>query len=986
MLVRLAIVAVFCGLAGAASAQASLAVRAVDGAGAALAGLRVEIVNDEVGDAVEAATDAQGRVRFTGLTTAGGYVVRAGGDGTPFTEARTGALALRTGETRSVLLVVPRRLDRTLDEVAVSAAAYARVDAQTAEVSATLAPDEVRALPVEGRDVVRALARLPGVVFSTGFFPEAPVVAINGANGLYTTYLVDGLDNTENFLGGPRFPVPVGIVQDVTVFTNTFGTAYGRSANGVVNVTTRAGSNTPTAEALVTVRPGGVFDAATPFPQRDLSGNPVRDGYARQQLALSAGGPIARDRTFFFANLELTRDDKTNRLVSPALGVDAPVEGANRYMLGSLRLDHTWRPGVRSTARLHVGDVLLDRQGGGLDGGVEFPSAASVQVRRSLLAAVQTSALTGGWLVTADAQFSRFRWDYARGESGTRVMVLGPDGRVAAGLGNPGYTFDSLEETVQVRPTATTTRGSHTLLVGADVLSSGFGLRGGGPEAGAYTVQLTQAQADALAGRGANLTPDDLPADVQVVNYSVELEPGAYGARQTVAGVFVEDRWAVAPDATLTLGLRYDYDTISRGGASTGDWNNVAPRLGLNVRVAPRTSVRAGYGLAYDRVPYAVYSDALQQNSTAPGFRDQLAQLVALGLLPADTDLDRVTFDGNATVDATDLTPGYGLGPSADALQDRRDDLTFFERRILNPDGYDNPYAHQVTVGAQHQIAPSAVVSLDLVHTRSGNLPRLRDLNAPSAYAVDPANVVPRTPAEADATRPVALVAGGARRIAVTETAGRARYWGATLAAVAERTPLAGRLDAAGRIGYTLSSLRNDTDDINSRAADANDFEAEWGPSVNDRRHVLSAVGTLYAGGFSATVAALVQSGQPVNRVPDAAVYGTTDLNGDGDNRDFSSAYTGGTDRQPGESRNSDRLPGAGVVDVSLAYALPAVGGVRAELRADVFNVFDAAPLSGYANNATVSNQIQTGPAGSGIVTRSAGPPRQVQFTARIVW
>jgi len=974
-------------LPSAALAQASLSVRAVDGAGAALVGATVRVANDEVGQADEATTDAQGRVRFDGLTTAGGYVVRAGGDGTPFTEARTGALTLRAGETRSVLLVVPRRLDRTLDEVAVTGAAYARVDASTAEVSATLAPAEVQALPVEGRDLARMLARLPGVVPSTGFYPEAPVVAINGANGLYTTYLIDGLDNTENFLGGPKFPVPLGIVQDVTAFTNTFGTAYGRSANGVVNVTTRAGSNTPTAEALYTLRPGGALDAATPFPQRDLSGNPVRDGYARQQLALSAGGPIARDRTFLFANLELTRDDKTNRLVSPLLGVDEPVDGTNRYALGSLRVDHTWRPGVRSTARLHVGDVGIERPGGGLDGGVEFPSAGNTQVRRSLLAAVQTTALAGRWLVSADAQFSRFRWNYARGESGTRVTVLGPDGRAVAGLGNPGFTFDSLEETVQLRPTATTTRGRHTLAVGADVLSSGFALRGGGPEAGAYTVRLTQSQADALAARGGALTPTDLPADVEVVSYSVELAPAAFGARQTVAGLFVEDRWAVAPDATLTLGLRYDYDTLSRGGAATGDLDNLAPRVGLNVRVAPGTSLRAGYGLAYDRVLYAIYSDALQQNTTAAGFRSQVAELVALGILPSDTDLDRVTFDGNATVDATDLTPGYGLGPTAAELQDRRAGLTFFERRILNPNGYDNPYAHQITLGAQRQIAPSAVVTLDLLHTRSGNLPRLRDLNAPSAYAVDPEHPVPRTPEAADATRPVAPVAGGARRIVVTETAGRARYWAATLAAVADRSRLAPGLDGAGRLGYTLSSLRNDTDDINFRAADANDFEAEWGPSLNDRRHVLSAVGTLYAfDGLSLTVAALVQSGQPVNRVPDAALYGgTTDLNGDGDNRDFSSAYTGGTDRHPGERRNSDRLPGSAVVDLSLAYALPAVSGVRAELRADVFNVFDAAPLSGFANNATVSNQIQTGAAGSGIVTRSAGPPRQVQFTARIL-
>ncbi len=69
-----------------------------------------------------------------------------------------------------------------------------------------------------------------------------------------------------------------------------------------------------------------------------------------------------------------------------------------------------------------------------------------------------------------------------------------------------------------------------------------------------------------------------------------------------------------------------------------------------------------------------------------------------------------------------------------------------------------------------------------------------------------------------------------------------------------------------------------------------------------------------------------------------------------------------------------------------MAYAVPVPSGVRVEVRADVFNVFNATNLSGYANNATVSNQIQTGAAGSGIVERNAGAPRQFQFGARVLF
>lgn len=118
----------------------------------------------------------------------------------------------------------------------------------------------------------------------------------------------------------------------------------------------------------------------------------------------------------------------------------------------------------------------------------------------------------------------------------------------------------------------------------------------------------------------------------------------------------------------------------------------------------------------------------------------------------------------------------------------------------------------------------------------------------------------------------------------------------------------------------------------------------------------------------------------------------TNDLNGDGGA--FGDAYVGNSDRQPGETRNSDRLPWSKVVDLSLQYQIP-LGRMlgnsegttrRVEIRADVFNVLNTNNLSGYSNNATQSNQIQVGPRGSGIVQRNAAPPRQFQFGVRYLF
>ena len=131
-----------------------------------------------------------------------------------------------------------------------------------------------------------------------------------------------------------------------------------------------------------------------------------------------------------------------------------------------------------------------------------------------------------------------------------------------------------------------------------------------------------------------------------------------------------------------------------------------------------------------------------------------------------------------------------------------------------------------------------------------------------------------------------------------------------------------------------------------------------------------------------------MQSGQPVNRIPEATPIDpndpnsptTTDLNGDG--RSFGASYVGNSDRSPGESRNSDRLPWSRVFDLGASYRLPA-GRHQIEIRADVFNLFNNNNLSGYSNNATQSNQIQIGPRSRGIDQKNAGPPRQFQFGLR---
>lgn len=237
---QLLVAATFACAAPASAQQAGIEITVVDSGGAPVADTEVVIENSAIGFVRTVRTDARGTARIDGLTTAGEYLVSV-----PASDRYAGLTAqpveLRANFARSVILQLAETDNPGI--VVTAARAITGLNTSNAEISASLGREQLVALPIEGRDVIGALVRLPNVVPSTGFFPEAPSISINGSNGLDTNYLIDGLDNNENFLGGIKFPVPLGFTREVTVLANSYSVAYGRTANGIVNYTTPSGSN-----------------------------------------------------------------------------------------------------------------------------------------------------------------------------------------------------------------------------------------------------------------------------------------------------------------------------------------------------------------------------------------------------------------------------------------------------------------------------------------------------------------------------------------------------------------------------------------------------------------------------------------------------------------------------------------------------------------------------------------------------------------------
>ncbi|MCP9768267.1 TonB-dependent receptor [Lacihabitans sp. LS3-19] len=909
-----------------------------------------------------------------------------------YAEAFIGNVMPIEGETKVYNLELPTQRIELLEEVRITNSKRAKMNTQNAEVSYIIPKEEIQALPVEGRDITRTLIRLPNLTVATLGYAEAPNVSINGLGGTFTNYLIDGMDNNERFLGNAKFNTPIGFADGISVLTNNYSVEFGNTSNGLVNVTTRSGTNKLTGEAFYLTRPGSIIDSKSPFATLDLSGNQVKDGFQRNQAGFGLGGALKKDKTFFYINFEQTIDKKDNLLNVPQLGINETVTGYNNFSYTSAKIDQVWSKRFKSSLRLNQGVFDIDRQGGGLEGGTLFPSAASAQKNRTYLIALKNAYVLSSYLTgETNFQTSYFRWNYREPNNLTSpsVTVQDPSGSVIAILGQSGSIFDDKEYTNQIQQKLFYRRGKHSLKYGLEFITSDFSLLGGGNTFGTYTVRLNQGQLDALKAKGVTtaLNVSDIPSDVRVINYDVELQPNTFGARQNVFSTYLEDIFAVNNKLNLTMGVRYDYDNLTKGGGSKGDLNNLAPRLAFNYSIDDKNTLRGGYGIFTDKIKYSIYSDALQFSSISADFKKQLQELQRLGKLDPNADLDKITFPGNIRATASNVT--FLNGPSYTDLQPRRESQFVNNMRILNPNGFQNPYSHQVSLGYQHKQDVDHLFSLDLNYVATNNLYYIRNINAPSAYPLDdPKNVVVRKVSEADLTRPVPLrsdskgqyavvgadtLRGFARNVFMNQTDGKARYWAMNVV----YQKLKGEDKYAYRMSYSLALIKSNTSSINTRANDSNNYDAEYTYDENDRRHVASAMFFWYPiKNLIISPALLIQSGQPITRIADARIYGTTDLNGDND-------FFNPGDYSPGNKRNSDRLPWANTLDLSVKYTLMR----HFELSADIFNLLNAVNYSGFNVTRGSSNQFMVGDKSTNTYTwKAASAPRQFQFGARYVF
>jgi hypothetical protein len=311
--------------AGQSPNNASIVVLVTDQSGAVVKDARVLVTNEQTGATREAVTGAEGGASFPALSLTGTYSVVVTKQG--FGDESRGGLALRSGETATVkvkLLVGAEKTEVTV----IGTNKGVRADAQ---IGVQLDSKTIDETPILGRKVTT----LP--LFNSAFrqgkgtgdlFVNQTYFITGSGSRRTTTYMLDGASNDEGWGRQTMLTtVPLGAVQEAAVLTNAFSAEFGWTAGPAFNIVTKSGTNAVRGEGLYMGRPGGwqaktfSTDGYCPpsvptctVPSALVAINPTDLPDELNQVSGSIGGPIARDRTFFFLTSDYTHQDRTTQL------------------------------------------------------------------------------------------------------------------------------------------------------------------------------------------------------------------------------------------------------------------------------------------------------------------------------------------------------------------------------------------------------------------------------------------------------------------------------------------------------------------------------------------------------------------------------------------------------------------------------------------------------------------------------------------------
>jgi hypothetical protein len=769
--------------------SATLGGRVEDSSGARLSGATVTITSLDTNQTSAVTSDEEGRYRFSYLP-AGSYrlVVEHAG----FTTLQQ-PLTLTIGQA----LDVPLRLIVAGITGSVQITAdVPLIEAARTQLAETVLPREIDALPLNGRNYLDLALLVPGVsrtnTGSNQRFAETSAVpgtglSIAGQRNLNNGFVVDGLSANDDAadLAGTFYSQDV--IREFQVVTSGGIAEFGRASSGVVNIITQTGTNNWRGRLYSFFR-NQRFDARNPLaPQKDL--------LTQTQYGASLGGPIKRDRTFLFGNLEQTRRNDSNIITITNANVAAINTRLNmtNYAGGRVvssvvpggfdstnffaRVDHKVNAANHLSLRYSLYDITASnsRNVGGLNA---VSRGTALDSHDQTFAAGNVTTLSPSSINEARVQLTRSRLRApVNDEAGPAVNISGVASFGTATFSPTARSIDLYElvDNISIQ------RGAHSFKSGVDLLYNRINIEFPGALQGVYTFTTL-----------ANFLNGTYSSFQQAFG-----APSQFQSNPNI-GLFVQDEWRPRSDLTINAGLRYDAQFLPE--PIKTDTNNFAPRLGFAYSPGDRkTVVRASFGIYFDRIPLRATSNALQRDGS---------RYIVVQLAPAQAGAP-VFPDVLSAQPSTLLT---------------KPNVTRIDPNIKNS------YSEQMNFQIERELPWDASLSVGYLHLRGLHLVLSRNLN------------VPRFPASANIPnlgRPDTNIGNISRY----ESSGDS-YYNALVLAFNKRALNWTNL----RVSYTLSKTIDDAGNFFfSSPQDNFNVRDDRGLSDNDQRHRLTISGSFEA-------------------------------------------------------------------------------------------------------------------------------------------
>ena len=637
----------------------------LDPSKAAISNAAVTATNSATGAVRKAQTDSQGHYALTNLPV-GTYSITVEHEG--FQQLKQTGVMLNVATT--VTLNVTLTIGSVKQEVVVTSEAPI-IDKADASTGTVLDNQEVGELPINGRDYARFSLLTPGAVFRSNYIAD---LTFDGLHSVHNQFSIDGVDASRvadpymanGFERGARLLTgSLDTIEQFNVQNSDYSAEYGRAAGSYINIATKSGTNDFHGTAYEYFR-NNILDArnffattgpAPEFRFNDFGGN--------------IGGPIRKEKTFFFLNYEGSRqrigitgsgtvpsaiERSEVKATSPQLvpilnmfpiGTSAgPDQFTDNYTTtqvsdvredtASIRFDQVFSTQDSAFVRVNVNDS--DVHGplfGVIPSSLGVDDHQIVPVRTTNVAIHEEHVFTSGLVNDFLAGMQRWVSQIDSAEPLPLTTVVGYSVI-------PGTRGNSLENSTsfQYGDTMSKVKGRHVLTWGGTV----------------YRIWVnTNSTANPTMQFN---SPQDLVNDQLSTVTIVNATPGN-GVRATQIGLFVNDKFQVLPTLSLDLGFRYDIETVphdSRYATRPYDTRagtlgppgsryfainkkDFGPRVGIAWSPKPRFVIRSGYGIYFQDYPVGL--GLFVPGNTVPGNVTLLQQQIPNLSYPYDPFLSQ---------------------------------------------------------------------------------------------------------------------------------------------------------------------------------------------------------------------------------------------------------------------------------------------------------------------------------------------------------